>query len=1287
MADAKIILSAEDKTGAAIESAKRGFNQLQGVAAAVSAQFGLLGGGATLAGFAAIVKGANDAIDAMNDVSDATGASIENISALQRVAKLYGHDVGISTTLLMKFNKELASTAKPGSEAENIFKQLGLSAAELRRIDPAEALQRTAVAFEQFANNGERARNQEMLFGKATREGAAYLKDLADSGQLVATVTTQQAEEAEKFNRELLKLQANASSVGKTLALELIPRINNIFETMRASKPVVYDFWQEWEQGLRRVSPGISMLLMATRALTTTPPPANLTSAAGAGRGTVNPDVVRPSMRVTDPQEEARRLAAAAEAQRKAERELAEERKRGFDVVKLRNELVEKAAKDEEKKVSELAKIHEEWAKAIQRQTDLQRKNSQEYLDGIDKQIFAASAMVQAAQDEYDTYGMSASQIAKLTLVRLEDARAVQLLTALTFEDLRAIDAQIAAQKKLIAIYEKGELRSANEETARKARDDWDRAFQQVGQSLTDYIMQGGKNGADYLQALFRTLVLRPVISAAVNPVAGAVTSALGIGGPGGAGSTLSGIGALSGSFGGGLNAGFSSLFNEAGLGGAFSAGSGALSAGNIAGGLGTFAGALAPFLAGAGLLASLQGGETRGGGQYKGTNLLAAPSGGQIDAANITGAIGTTTGTINALLGRLGSSTRLSEFFSGLETSDNGKGFAYAGGALSTGAVFGQGQNGLGYLNRRGNFDAAGAVTAFGEELSQAALQALQADLDNLPDYVRKYLEGIDVDAMGKDAADKLLASIDAVATQRATLEQQIYELTTSDAQKLLDVRTREREAIDASNSTLLDRVYALQDEKTAAAEAAAAAQEKARIEEQAAAAAQEKARIEEQVAQQRNNLQTQLWQMEGNTAALRGAELAALDPSNRALQQHIWALQDQATAAETARAAQDRYNQSLSEANQFLAGVGATIGGYLARLNTTDAGLLSPQSQLVNARELYQQQLTLARSGDRGALSNITQYADSFLNASKAYSGSGGATGSILDALRGDLAALPNQVRPEQLIVDAVNQTTAAVGTLQTSLIASLNANFGQFDTSLNGALDFKEFAAGLSKFASEDTLRQMFLALDSNGDSQLSRLEALGGSIGSLQSALVASLNANFGQLDTSLNGALDFKEFAAGLSKFASEDTLKALFTSLDANGDGQLTRLESLGQTADKQLAAADLQNRQLEAIGFQQRQLDSIWQRLGGANDYLSQILQQQYYDGQRQDFQSVQFDALWRRLGDLANAGGGGGGGDTINIRVVTPSGSELTNTVITNLRERSRWGEIVVYASGVGA
>ena len=81
-------------------------------------------------------------------------------------------------------------------------------------------------------------------------------------------------------------------------------------------------------------------------------------------------------------------------------------------------------------------------------------------------------------------------------------------------------------------------------------------------------------------------------------------------------------------------------------------------------------------------------------GGQYNGTNPLAAPSGGQIDAANITGAIGTTQASINAYLARLGSSTRLSEFFSGLETSDNGKGLRLCRRrTFSTGRVFGQGQ------------------------------------------------------------------------------------------------------------------------------------------------------------------------------------------------------------------------------------------------------------------------------------------------------------------------------------------------------------------------------------------------------------------------------------------------------------------------------------------------------------------------------------------------------------------------------------------------------------------
>ena len=64
------------------------------------------------------------------------------------------------------------------------------------------------------------------------------------------------------------------------------------------------------------------------------------------------------------------------------------------------------------------AKASEEAKKAEQAMADLIAANSREYLDGIQKQIFAAGELIAAAQWELETYGMSRSQIAELTLAR-----------------------------------------------------------------------------------------------------------------------------------------------------------------------------------------------------------------------------------------------------------------------------------------------------------------------------------------------------------------------------------------------------------------------------------------------------------------------------------------------------------------------------------------------------------------------------------------------------------------------------------------------------------------------------------------------------------------------------------------------------------------------------------------------------------------------------------------------------------------------------------------------------
>lgn len=77
----------------------------------------------------------------------------------------------------------------------------------------------------------------------------------------------------------------------------------------------------------------------------------------------------------------------------------------------------------------------------------------------------------------------------------------------------------------------------------------------------------------------------------------------------------------------------------------------------------------------------------------------------------------------------------------------------------------------------------------------------------------------------------------------------------------------------------------------------------------------------LREEIARldQRTDLERKLLELQGNTAELRRRELAALDPSNRALQERIWAIEDekaaQAAAYDLFRRAVDRDREALQQ------------------------------------------------------------------------------------------------------------------------------------------------------------------------------------------------------------------------------------------------------------------------------------------------------------------------------------------------------------------------------------
>ncbi len=200
--------------------------------------------GSTLAGafagfsLGAFVKQTIDGLDALNDLSDATGASIENISALEDIAARTGTTMDTVGAALVKLNSVLAD-AKPGSAQANALKVIGLEAEALRQLDPAESLRRVAVALAGYADDANKARLVQELFGKSVKEVAPLLKDLADGGGKAAENIAKQAAEAEKFNKQLAALGKNATDAAREISGPLVSSLNAYFAALNSDKGVV----------------------------------------------------------------------------------------------------------------------------------------------------------------------------------------------------------------------------------------------------------------------------------------------------------------------------------------------------------------------------------------------------------------------------------------------------------------------------------------------------------------------------------------------------------------------------------------------------------------------------------------------------------------------------------------------------------------------------------------------------------------------------------------------------------------------------------------------------------------------------------------------------------------------------------------------------------------------------------------------------------------------------------------------------------------------------------------
>lgn len=242
MTRARIAIAATDETGGAFQSVRAKLDTLGNEAAGVAGRFtalgagvlGLLGGAAA---FGSFIQGATDSVTRLKDLQDATGSSIERLSGLTNLAGRAG--VGFETVsgALVRFNQALNS-AKPNSPVAQAIERLGLSVRELRDADPVDALQRVAQAFGRFADDGNKARLAQELFGRSISQVAPLLKDLAEDGELVASVTDRQAEAIDQLSKAVSRLSTNWAILQQRIGGPLVESLANDVERLRIASDV-----------------------------------------------------------------------------------------------------------------------------------------------------------------------------------------------------------------------------------------------------------------------------------------------------------------------------------------------------------------------------------------------------------------------------------------------------------------------------------------------------------------------------------------------------------------------------------------------------------------------------------------------------------------------------------------------------------------------------------------------------------------------------------------------------------------------------------------------------------------------------------------------------------------------------------------------------------------------------------------------------------------------------------------------------------------------------------------
>jgi methyl-accepting chemotaxis protein len=206
------------------------FGRIKGGAGAMSGALGALVPAVAVGGLTTMAKGAIDAADNLNDLSQRTGVSVESLSRFGAAANDSGSSVDEVAKAMGKLSKSIVD---PASKANEALKSIGVSATDASgKIRPMDdVMLDIADRFAKMPDGAQKTALAMELFGKSGMNLIPMLNQGRDAlSKYNATMTTEGAQAADKFNDSLNEIARVVAGPFNQAVTALLPLITQIAE-------------------------------------------------------------------------------------------------------------------------------------------------------------------------------------------------------------------------------------------------------------------------------------------------------------------------------------------------------------------------------------------------------------------------------------------------------------------------------------------------------------------------------------------------------------------------------------------------------------------------------------------------------------------------------------------------------------------------------------------------------------------------------------------------------------------------------------------------------------------------------------------------------------------------------------------------------------------------------------------------------------------------------------------------------------------------------------------------